>query len=517
MAKQYTVCDLKGMEPKQFPDILREMAADPDAEQTAVLMDILRYAKDTQFGKEHHFAEIQTVEQFRQQVAVSEYAAYDPYIDKVIAGEPDILFPGRFFEFGGTTGTTGKSKLIPESEVGDLVKQVIVKMRVAESSRMFPAQTVPGNKKFTVTNGSVISAGDQTITSASGQAVARTDAAGRARLVIPVELLQIRNIEAPDLDYLTMLFGLAEKNVVALICNNVVHFYNLHKKLNSELDRFLADIENGTLSANIPDADKETLLKLWKADPARAAELRAIYARKGSLDVADFWPSFGLVNCWLSSSVGRYAREYAYLFPEGTTFIHWGYGATEGKFDIPVEPFSPKGIPALFGYFFEFMELGTKTPVTISQTKPGVGYELVVTSYSGFYRYNIHDIVTVDKGEDGLYRLEFICKSYDSITLGGTTLYASQLTAHIEQYEKAHNILLRYFHGEDDGGKLLLRVEPAGELNCADFEDYIKEKLAADGITLSRVVIMPQGTRENALVVKLEGKTVNQTKLLVFK
>ena len=517
MSKQITINELEKIEPKDYSAALRELSQDAVAEQEAVLMDILQYAKDTEYGKKHNFAEIKSVDDFRKQVKVNEYADFAEYVDKICEEKEDILFPGSFFEFGGTTGTTGKAKLIPESETGDLVKRIVVKMRVAESNRMFPRQIEEGNKKFTITNGSVISTDSQTITSASGQAVARADASARAKLVIPVELLQIKDIESPDLDYLTILFGLAERNVVTLICNNLVHFYNLYKRMNAEPERLFTDIENGTLSVEIPAADKETLLGLWKADPERAAELRSIYNEKGSLKVSDIWPSFGLVNCWLSSSVGRYAKEYAYLFPKDSLFIHWGYGATEGKFDIPIEPFSPKGIPALFGYFFEFQELGTDSPVTISETEPGKFYELVVTSYSGFYRYNIHDIVTVDKGDDGLYRMEFVCKSYDNIKLGDKTLYASEITSYVEQYEKEKNVFLRYFKGEDLEGRLLFKVEPITDLDCADFEAFLKEKLAASGIVLDHVEKMPEGSREQALVVKIEGKTVNQTKLLVFK
>ncbi len=517
MAKIITYKDFQAAQPQDYDKLLREMAENPAEEQEAVLMDIIQSAKDTEFGKDHGFADIKTIADYTERISVGDLSAYEDYIPKVEAGEADILFPGKVFEFGGTTGTTGKSKLIPESEVSDLVKRLVVKLRTAESSLMFPAQTVAGNKKFTITNSSVLTVDGKSITSASGQAVARADAAARARLVIPVELLQIKGIDVPDLDYLTILFGIAEKNVVTLISNNVIHFYNLYKRLNANPEMFFDDIEQGTFSVNMSDEDLAPIKALWKANPERAAELRKIYAEKGSLEVADFWPNFGLVNCWLSSSVGRYAKEYAYLFPKDTLFIHWGYGATEGKFDIPVEPFSPKGIPALFGYFFEFLELGADKPVMITGTEPGKYYELVITSYSGLYRYNIHDIVTVVKGDDGLYRLEFICKSYDSICLNGKMLYASEITEYIEQYEEAHGIFIRYFKGEDVGGKLLLHAEPSAPIDAAEFESFIREKLAASGFTLDHVDIMPEGSREKALVVKFGSKTVNQTKLLVFK
>ena len=93
MSKQMTVFEVEKVDPKEYPALIRELAQDPEAEQLTVLLDIMRYAENTEFGKKHHFSEVKSVEDFRKQVPVTEFSAYDDYVQKIIDGEEDILFP----------------------------------------------------------------------------------------------------------------------------------------------------------------------------------------------------------------------------------------------------------------------------------------------------------------------------------------------------------------------------------------------------------------------------------------
>ncbi len=67
----------------------------------------------TQFGRDHHFSEIQTVADFRQAVPIREYESLKPYIERVVQGQPDILWPGKPAYFAKTSGTTSGTKYIP--------------------------------------------------------------------------------------------------------------------------------------------------------------------------------------------------------------------------------------------------------------------------------------------------------------------------------------------------------------------------------------------------------------------
>lgn len=96
--------------------IARQIArwsAVPELAQAAVLQQLLRQARDTAFGKEHGFAEIRNYEDFKRQVPVREYEELKPYVNRIIAGERDVLWPGRPKYFAKTSGTTSGVKYIP--------------------------------------------------------------------------------------------------------------------------------------------------------------------------------------------------------------------------------------------------------------------------------------------------------------------------------------------------------------------------------------------------------------------
>jgi phenylacetate-coenzyme A ligase PaaK-like adenylate-forming protein len=85
----------------------------PVATQQKVFDDLLAFAKETQFGKDHHFAEIKTFQDFAKQVPIRDYEELRPYVDQVVKGEADILWKGKPIYFAKTSGTTSGAKYIP--------------------------------------------------------------------------------------------------------------------------------------------------------------------------------------------------------------------------------------------------------------------------------------------------------------------------------------------------------------------------------------------------------------------
>ncbi len=77
---------------------------------------IIGSAQNTSFGKDHHFSEIDTYEAFKKNVPIRDYEGLKPYIDKIVAGGYDILWPGRPLYFAKTSGTTSGVKYIPISK-----------------------------------------------------------------------------------------------------------------------------------------------------------------------------------------------------------------------------------------------------------------------------------------------------------------------------------------------------------------------------------------------------------------
>lgn len=81
--------------------------------QKKVFNELVSSAKNTSFGKDHHFSEIATYEDFKKNVPVCDYEDLRPYIDKIIAGESNVLWPGKPTYLAKTSGTTSGLKYIP--------------------------------------------------------------------------------------------------------------------------------------------------------------------------------------------------------------------------------------------------------------------------------------------------------------------------------------------------------------------------------------------------------------------
>ena len=77
---------------------------------------LLKDAKHTAFGQDHHFSTIKSYDDFKANVPIRDYEALRPYIDRVVAGEPDILWKGKPQYFAKTSGTTSGVKYIPISK-----------------------------------------------------------------------------------------------------------------------------------------------------------------------------------------------------------------------------------------------------------------------------------------------------------------------------------------------------------------------------------------------------------------
>jgi hypothetical protein len=108
---------LKSFLAKQFAKSIyiktKSWADNPVQTQQNVFEDIIRQAKKTKFGIDHHFDSINTFQDFSKKVPVRDYEALKPYIDRVVQGEENVLWKGKPLYFAKTSGTTSGAKYIP--------------------------------------------------------------------------------------------------------------------------------------------------------------------------------------------------------------------------------------------------------------------------------------------------------------------------------------------------------------------------------------------------------------------
>jgi len=85
----------------------------PEVAQERTFRQLIREGSNTRFGKDHGFGEIRTYQDFASRVPVRDYEALKPYVEAILNGESDVLWPGRPVYFAKTSGTTSGSKYIP--------------------------------------------------------------------------------------------------------------------------------------------------------------------------------------------------------------------------------------------------------------------------------------------------------------------------------------------------------------------------------------------------------------------
>lgn len=88
--------------------------------QQEVFNDLIRQAQDTAFGKDHLFKSINTYEDFKKKVPIRDYEALKPYVDRVVAGESNVLWKGKPLYLAKTSGTTSGIKYIPLTKISVL-------------------------------------------------------------------------------------------------------------------------------------------------------------------------------------------------------------------------------------------------------------------------------------------------------------------------------------------------------------------------------------------------------------
>ena len=92
---------------------INNWASNPIETQQRVFKQLIQKAKHTAFGKDHGFDKIKNHKDFIKRVPVADYEGLRAYLDRVVAGETNVLWPGKPLYFAKTSGTTSGTKYIP--------------------------------------------------------------------------------------------------------------------------------------------------------------------------------------------------------------------------------------------------------------------------------------------------------------------------------------------------------------------------------------------------------------------
>jgi len=89
----------------------------PNEVQQEWFQQLIKSAVDTEFGLKHGFKHIKTRNDFKQQVPIQAYDDLKPYVDRIMDGEQNLIWPSEIKWFAKSSGTTSnRSKFIPVSK-----------------------------------------------------------------------------------------------------------------------------------------------------------------------------------------------------------------------------------------------------------------------------------------------------------------------------------------------------------------------------------------------------------------
>jgi len=108
---------LKSFAAKIFAKVIvakiNRWANNPIKTQEKVFKELIATAAETSFGKDHGFKNITSHQDFVKQVPIRDYEDLKPYVERVVNGEEDVLWPDKPLYFAKTSGTTSGAKYIP--------------------------------------------------------------------------------------------------------------------------------------------------------------------------------------------------------------------------------------------------------------------------------------------------------------------------------------------------------------------------------------------------------------------
>ncbi len=380
-------------------DLMRfhESTKSPRKTQRDLLFDQIRREQDTAFGRDHHFSEIRSLDDFRRHIPITTYDYSEPYIERVKQGEINALFNCRkVLMFALTSGTSSARKFIP---VTDRFLDDYRRMWKVWGLRLFAQyQDLFRRAKMTLVGDS-----DEFRTSSnipcgsiSGLSAQMHHPLVRNSYCLPASSMKIKDSKSRF--YLAWRLGLL-RDVGMWVSPNPSTHVNMARFGDERRAELIRDIHDGTINPQyeIPDAVIDSVRKQLSPHPDRASELDKIVSAKGRLLPSDVWPNLELIACWMGGTLGSYLR----FFPEyfGKAAIRdIGLIASEGRMTVPKDDNTSAGILEISSIFFEFVpvnEIDSSSPTTLEahELEEGQQYYILLTTSCGLYRYNICDVV----------------------------------------------------------------------------------------------------------------------------
>ena len=316
--------------------------------QQKLMFELIERAKKTKFGREHNFSEIRNYSNFKMQIPIRDYEGLKGYVNLIIDGEKDILWPGKPLYFCKTSGTTSGEKYIPISK--ESMPNHITAARDAILS--YVAET----KNTSIVNGKMIFLQGSPELTKTGDILT-----GRLSGIVA------HHIPA----YLT-------KNRLPSFETNCIDDWEM--KVDAIVDETLP--ENMSLISGIPPWVQMYFEKLQK--------------KTGNL-IKDIFPNFDLF-IYGGVNYEPYRKSFEKLIGKQVDGVEL-YPASEGFIAYQDSQIEEGMLLCVnHGIFYEFItseEFFNENPTRISlaDVKVGVNYVIILNTDAGLWGYNIGDTI----------------------------------------------------------------------------------------------------------------------------
>lgn len=440
---------------------LKRASKNPRKAQEKTLREILTYARDTEYGKEHHFAEIleaktdiELYARYQKYVQLNDYEDLRPYVEKHKHGASNILFPGKPVLYATTSGTTKEPKWVPITK--EYLHNIYGKMTKVWLFNFIKNRPEVFTGKIVSIVGKVKEgeAPDGTMFgSVSG--VTQRDCPGFVKKLYasPASVFSIEDYTAR---YYTLMRMGIERNITLVVTANPSTIVEMQNNVNEYFDDYCTDIEHGTLNAklNIPQWIREDIQPYLKPNPERAAELRALKAKYGTVLPKHYWPNMQILNTWKCGNTAVYLDKINGSFPEQMLHQEFGYFASECRFGLVLDDTVNTVLFPHFHYYEfvaeEELESENKHYLQLHELRAGKRYCPYVTTFAGLYRYNMNDLLEVGPSFCNTPTVHMIQKVNGIVTMTGEKLHERQFIEAVHAAEEKSGLLTKFFVGFAD-------------------------------------------------------------------
>ena len=398
---------------------------DPMKAQENTLKKILKRNKNCELGKKYNFKDIKSIEDYQKKVPLSTYEDYEPYVERMIHNkENNLMFSGVNVRYCSSSGSVGKPKILPKG-IKDLWNMQFIGFSCSVATASHYLKKVKGIKMpsqmgplVLILTGHPLE--DGKMCNGAGQVpLTYLKAITPFFCTSPTSLLYPEHEELLDTSYLQLRFALENRKVSYLGSIVVTLLTTMFDYLEENWEMLCDDIEKGIINPNIKITPElyDEYSKKFKPNPKRAAELRKEFEKGFETPIAPrIWPRLTWAYGMIGSNLKVYVEKLRKHIGDNIPIHNMGFAAAEGFFAMATELDVHDGVLLPHCLFFEFLPIDDEeeggdenvTPLLINQLEVGKKYELVVSNFSGLYRYRMEDVVQVTRMYNNTPEIEFL-------------------------------------------------------------------------------------------------------------